>query len=179
MKKFLFLIAALLAAWFYATPYFTLRSIHSAIEAQDVRALSQYVDFPALKESIKANLRVKMTEAIAQTHNNNPYGNVLGAAASQLALQMVDPVLDAALTPESIAALLQGKNSNASGSDKRDNPLGFIASGKKSERSTGYQNFDTFTLTHKDKASGEELISFILKRQGLFSWKVAGVNFPK
>ena len=94
---------------------------------------------------------------------------------------MLDPVLDAAITPESVAALLQGKNNNASGSGsgRNDNPLAFISSDGETKISTGYKDFDTFTVTLKNKASDAELISFFLKRQGLFSWKIAGVNFPK
>jgi hypothetical protein len=180
VKKLVIVVLALFAAWFFATPYLTFRSIGSAIENKDAHALSQYVDFPALKESLKANLRAKMTETIARTHNNNPYGNVAGAVTSQLALQMIDPLLDAAMTPEAIAALLQGQGKAASGSGRQeeDHPLSSVFPRDDVEFSTGYESFNVFAITLKKKATGKELATFFLKRQGFSSWKVTSVKIP-
>jgi hypothetical protein len=180
VKKLIIVGVALLAAWFFATPYLTFYAIKSAAEDKDVRALSQYIDFPALKESLKANLRRKITKTLAKTHDDNPYGNLLGAAGSQLAVQMIDPLLDAAITPEAVAELLQARHGKAESGPGGDagNPLSFVTSDKEIAVSTGYRSFDAFAITLKEKDSGKELAAFILKRQGMFAWKVTEVIFP-
>jgi hypothetical protein len=188
MKKIAFAtVAVLLVAWFFATPYLALWSLKRAAENQDVQTLSQYVDFPALKESLKSSLRSKMTAAIAKTHNDNPYGNIVGAGVAQLAVQTLDPVLDAIVTPETIAALLRGQrqespssNDGGNGEAASDNPLArvFPSTDKDTEISAHYANFDTFVITLKNGKTEEALISFLMKRQGIASWKIAGVMLP-
>jgi hypothetical protein len=180
VKKLVAVVIALFAAWLFATPYLTLRSIHSAAKNKDVAALSQYVDFPALKESLKTSLRSKIAQTLSKAHSDNPYGNILGAAGSRLALQLVDPLLDAALTPEIITELLQGQGraSSASAANHADRPLSVIFPDKEIAVSRGYESFGRFAVTLREKDSGKEIATFILTRQGLFSWKVSGVNLP-
>ncbi|MDR3352063.1 MAG: DUF2939 domain-containing protein [Zoogloeaceae bacterium] len=177
MKLFRALLVLVLiggGAWIFATPYLTLRSIQSAVEARDTHALAAHFDFPVLKENLKSSLRVKFTEELARTHNDNPYGNALGAAGTQLALKALDPLLDAAITPESVALLLRGQ---AGASGKAANPLAFL-SAKPVQVASGYRSFDTFAITLKEEDSGRELVSFLLKRHGIATWKVSGVAFP-
>jgi hypothetical protein len=131
---------------------------------------------------MKANLRTKITQTLAQTHHNNPYGNLLGAAGSQLAVQMIDPLLDATITPEAITELLQGRSkvtpgSGGSGSNARV-PWSFIPVNEDIVVTKSYESFDAFAVTLKDKKSDKYLAAFILKRQGLFTWKVSEVHLP-
>jgi hypothetical protein len=182
-KKLLVLALIGGGIWIFATPYLTLRAIHSAVEQRDTRALAGHFDFPVLKESLKSGLRSKITERLARTHHNDPYGNALGAAGVQLAVQAIDPLLDAAITPEGVALLLQGRTG---ASEKRDSgraggrspdPLAFLSS-QPMQTVTGYKGFDTFTITLVEQDSGKEFISFLLKRHGIATWKVSGVVFP-
>jgi hypothetical protein len=184
MKKIVFAVVVLFFAWFFATPYLALRSIKTAAENQDIQTLSQYIDLPALKESLKSSLSVKMKTAIARAHDDNPYGNVFGAAASQFAVRMIDPVLDTAITPETIAMLLQGqgkKSPSSGGSEVSANPLArvFPSTDEETRVSAYYVNFDTFVIAFRNNRTDKERFSFFMKRQGIFSWKIAGVNFPK
>src|SRR5256885_3284520 len=44
------------AGLLYASPYIALHQIGKAVERRDAQALSGYVDFPALRESIKGQM---------------------------------------------------------------------------------------------------------------------------
>jgi hypothetical protein len=182
VKKLVIALAVLFAAWWFATPYLTLHSIQSAAENKDTHALSQYVDFPALKESMKTNLKRKFMQTLSKTHNDNPYANLLGAAGSQVAAQMIDPLLDATITPETITELLQGRSkpasSNPDGNGSGSDPLSLILSDEDTVITKGYLGFDTFAVALKNKKNDKELVAFILKRQGLFAWKVSEVDIP-
>jgi hypothetical protein len=183
VKKIAFAIVVLFVAWFFATPYLALWSLKAAAENQDTQTLSQYVDFPALKESLKASLRSKMTAALAKTHNDKPYGNIVGAGVAQLAVQALDPVLNAVVTPETIAALLRGQRQESHPSNEKeasDNPLArvFPSTDEDTEISARYANFDTFVITLKNGKTDQALISFFMKRQGIASWKIAGIMLP-
>ena len=56
MKKWLTLIVVVLlvvAGWIAAGPYLTINAIRSAVQEQDAAKLSQHIDFPALRTSLK------------------------------------------------------------------------------------------------------------------------------
>jgi hypothetical protein len=193
MKKFfLAFVVLLLAAAFYATPYFSLWRLKSALENQDTQAVLQHVDFPAFKESLKTNVRQALTASIFKAGDRSGE-NFLGA----LVMSVIDVRLDAAITPESTAALVQGffgftryarpvLAQAASGkTEKSDafslNPLTDTASVKLAGReiarvSTAYQDFDTFAVVLRQKDTGEELITFLMKRHGILSWRIHGVR---
>ena len=45
---------------FYCTPYLTYRNIRMAAENKDAETLSEYIDFPAIKKSLKENFKSKI-----------------------------------------------------------------------------------------------------------------------
>src|ERR1035437_10818948 len=47
------LAALCMAGWLYASPYLVLRNFENAIDAKDADAIAQYVDFPALRASLR------------------------------------------------------------------------------------------------------------------------------
>src|SRR3989442_6257184 len=48
------------AGLLYASPYIALHQIGKAVERRDAQALSGYVDFPALRESIKGQMMASL-----------------------------------------------------------------------------------------------------------------------
>ena len=45
---------------FYCTPYLAYRNIRMAAENKDAETLSEYIDFPAIKKSLKENFKAKI-----------------------------------------------------------------------------------------------------------------------
>ena len=88
----------------YASPYITLYQMYQAVERKDVQEVSNYVDFPALRDSVKTNLKTIVTQETAQS--SNP---ILGLLGSVMGGVVLDPVVDNLVTPSGVAALLEGQ----------------------------------------------------------------------
>ncbi len=105
-----FLIVALIIAvitsigYAYASPYVALNRLKQAIDARDAQAVSEYVDFPALRVSLKQQLSDTLMRRIdAQKH-----GNPLAVIGALIGSALIGPLVDAYATPEGVAALMSG-----------------------------------------------------------------------
>lgn len=67
-KKFTFSVAAipLVGTVIYASPYYTVYQMKQAAQCHDAQALNDYVDFPALRQSLKATIDRKLQETLRQ-----------------------------------------------------------------------------------------------------------------
>ena len=101
------LVALLLAAaagWYVLSPLWTLRQMTAAAEGNDAQALSAYVDFPAVRASTKMQLKAQLVEQSASGGQGR-----LGALGAMLAMQLVDPAVDAMITPEALGVALANR----------------------------------------------------------------------
>ncbi|MEM5325143.1 DUF2939 domain-containing protein [Paraburkholderia sp. JHI2823] len=99
-------IAMVVAAvgYAYASPYIAVNRMKAAADARDAATLDQYVDYPALRLSLKQQVGEMLQRRIHAEHSSNPLvilGAVIGAA-------LIGPLVDAYATPEGVAALLDG-----------------------------------------------------------------------
>ena len=62
-------LAIVLLGYLAATPYITVLKMTWAAEKHDGEALSEYVDFPALRQSFKDNLNVALVAAAIDQEN--------------------------------------------------------------------------------------------------------------
>ncbi len=156
-------LIAVVCGWFYAAPYITLYQLKKAIEAQDANEISRHIDLPALRESIKSGLVEK------QAAGKSNLLRSLGAVA--------DPMFEALVTPEGIAAMMKGEGLLGKKSGKGQ---GSKQSGKDVPRySMGHDRFNRFVvrLEDKDKEDPKGQTAFIFTRDGL-SWKLSAVRLP-
>ncbi|HHL4078769.1 MULTISPECIES: DUF2939 domain-containing protein [Burkholderia] len=100
------LVVALIAAlgYAYASPYVALGRLKSAIDARDAQAISEYVDFPALRISLKQQVTEELMRRIDAMKKNSPFA-VIGALIGSA---LIGPLVDAYATPEGVAALMSG-----------------------------------------------------------------------
>ncbi|KAG8153050.1 DUF2939 domain-containing protein [Burkholderia catarinensis] len=124
-------VAAIAAICYaYASPYVALGRLKSAIDARDAQAISEHVDFPSLRISLKQQVTEELMRRIDAVKKDNPLaviGVLIGSA-------LVGPLVDAYATPEGVAALMSGlpprgnrgerppEWSNLPPSDARGNP---------------------------------------------------------
>ncbi|BDD93904.1 DUF2939 domain-containing protein [Pandoraea sp. XJJ-1] len=87
----------------FGTPYYTLWRARDAADARDAAALSSYVDYPAVRESLKTSLHDELSRQMDKQR-----GNAFGALALALGGWVSDRVVEALLTPEAVAAMLRG-----------------------------------------------------------------------
>ncbi len=166
------------STWFYLTPYLAINGMKSAAETKDAAKLSGYVNFPALKESLKASFNAKLASEVTKERDGNPYA-AFGAA---LAAAFINPMIDALVTPESLAMMMKGDKPQPAKNTDKPKPAKNTEMTKSSDSdvdtSMSYESFDRFVMTVKKKGASEEPLGLVFNRDGLFSWKLSALRLP-
>lgn len=161
-------LAVLAGIYLVGSPYLTVYQMKSAAEKRDGAALSEFIEFPSVRQSLKDQLNAHLADEMAADPEmaDNPFSAIGSALAGTLAEKMVD----AYVTPAGITRLMAGSSLSSKGdsSSYGTNPL--------ADASMGYQSLDKFAVTVKDD-DGEN-IDFILRRRGI-GWKLTDIIVPK
>lgn len=165
-------LLAICSLWFYFTPHRAVDTMRAAAEARNAAVLTEYVEYPALKTSLKENIHSLFSQnSHLREKNTDPFA-AIGAA---MAAAFIDPMIEKLVTPEGLSMMLQG---GALQLDDRNESKKL--SDSDFETSMGYESFDRFVVTVTGKLAPEETpIELIFSRHGLFSWKLSGVQFSE
>ena len=154
-----------------AAPFITVHQMKTAAANHDGAALSEHVDFPALRQSLKDQMNVflgkKMAKEVAK-------GNALAALAGMFGGVIVEKMVDNYVTPTGITQLMEGQKpegdgiGNASTQQAPSDPL--------SNASMGYESFSKFSVVTNNGEPGKET-RFVLRRSGI-SWKLTEIVLP-
>jgi len=170
VKKLLVVAAVLLplvllgagAVYLYYTPHRALQAIERAARSGDTRALSERVDFPAVRVSVKRQVVARIDQAAAATPNP------LAAFGSALAGALSEPAVDALVTPENMARMLRGENVGSVQAPTLQLESGSVE--------LSYRSFDRFEAVTAPAPAG---FTLILARDGWFDWKLVDVLLPQ
>ena len=168
-------VVAFLVAYF-GTPILTVNSLVAAARAGDEAALEQLVDFPAFRDSLKDELTTRlMTEARADPDVRD---SALGGLGMMLAPMLVSGAVDTLVNAPTIAAMVR----TAETPDPTDTAGATTPEPESEDRdirqSYAYRDLNTFVLGLIDPDRPDETLKLLLKRQGLFGWKLAGIDLP-
>lgn len=154
------IVIALGALWYFESPIWTLKGMKDAAQSHDADALDAYIDYPALRESLKAELMAQMM--IEARKDKSGFGSIGVAFGSAV----LGPMIDGLVSPAGIrAALIANRPGNA----------GAAASALHvpTQPVIVRRSFSEFVVaTKKERGSG-----LIFKRHGL-SWRLSGVELP-
>lgn len=170
-------VVALIAAYL-ASPVLALHSLTEAAKAGDRAKLERLIDFPAVRDSLKSQLKAAMTRAVEQDPElrDNPFA----AFGQLLMVGVVDKAVDAFATPDAIAQMVATSRAPSKISPSEQGPR--VETAKPRAKSDteiryGYQGLDRFKATYRDKAKPEEpVFGLTLERQGLFRWKLVRID---
>jgi Protein of unknown function (DUF2939) len=162
------LLALVAGASLYASPYLALYRMREAVRARDAIALTPYIDFPAVRESVKASVNARIGAEMAKDVERNPFA-ALGVA---FAAAIVNPLVDAMVTPEGMAAMLSGERPSLKREASKTPDVDAV------DTTARYVDVDRFVLTVHQRGDASPPIEFTLERVGLAGWKVVGVRFP-
>ena len=166
------LLLVLLGALAYtiAGPYLAIRSIRQLVAQEQTNELWRFVDFDALRESVRPQLQQKIAQGIlARTGNSQSARNV-----GEITVMLAKPAIDAMSSPQGFAVLLQGSSlarstpAPASGKAPTNDPLKTAV--------TQFESTRLFTATVQN-AEGQPVV-FEFHRQGL-TWKLDGMRLPQ
>ena len=152
----------------YASPYYALHQIKTAVAVRDAQALASHVDFPALRESVKAQLEANMANSIqAVAGSDNPYA----ALGQSIASAMLGKMVDAMVSPAGVVALVNksavSPQGNADDGTAADRPQ------EKPAYSAAYAGLNKFVVHAKD---GSKEGALVLQRHGVWGWKLSGIE---
>lgn len=151
----------LLLGSIYASPHWTVRQMVAAAEGRDTEKFSQYVDYPALRESLKAQFAMSMDKQMGG--GDNPFaaiGKMIGRAVA-------DPVIEASVTPAGAMAMVVEEPSDSAASA----PAGKAS--HEANYTVSYRSWDSVDAS-TTRANGEPFV-MRLRRTGLWSWQWVGV----
>lgn len=181
-RKFLFaLVAVAFAGWYYATPYLAFNGMKEAADKGDAQALSAYVDYPALRDNLKASLKGRTGGGDRQPGEGNP----IAAFGARLLGAAIDTVVDAMVTPDALALLLRGEKPAAGEAPRRPPatqppPSSPDNEEKKAERQTivdkGYTGWNRFTVRAYKKDSPQRQVVLDFERRGLAGWQLVAID---
>ncbi|UZK66897.1 DUF2939 domain-containing protein [Sphingomonas sp. M1-B02] len=152
------LLVALAAGWAIGSPYLTVWQLKRAAEARDVEGMLAHVDLPAVRESLKIQLRERLADA--------PSDDPLEALGARIAARFADPVVDAVVTPEGMRAIFA---TGAAASTTETPAFGLKADAMVVRR----ESLGHFRLVRRDGRGGE--LGFRLRGLG---WKLVRIRMP-
>lgn len=183
-------------AYGYATPYIVLDRLKRASDARDAETVNRYVDYSALRASLKQQLSELLSRRVETQKREHP----LAALGALVGMALIGPLVDTYATPEGVAALLNGMPPHGEPGEALSGPPvprtvppeaqpgsapaapapGAVAGPSEPppaprRTAAGYRGVDEFAVTYRHDAASAPY-SVILHRDGWFSWKLAAVD---
>jgi hypothetical protein len=152
------LVVAFSTLWYFESPAWTLKSMKDAAQSHDADALNSYVDYPALRENLKAELMARM---IVEARKDKSGFGALGMA---FGWAMIGPMIDGLVSPAGMRAALLA-------SEQEKPTLATTALHVPKDPVIVRRNFSEFIVTSKDHPNS----GLVFRRHGL-SWMLSGVE---
>lgn len=157
------------AGLLYASPYLALRNIAKAVEEKDAERVSRYVDFPALRENVKAQMLARLDGQLqAPEMKDNP----MAGFGRALAAGVVNQATDVLVSPTGVMLMMKngkpGKPADVAVAGVGVDTQGDVP---RKEFEVDYQGWSKIFVHPKDEQGG-----FIFKRDGLLGWKLIAVK---
>ncbi len=165
---------AAFAAAAYASPHWQLYRMRAAVEARDVQAVARHVDFARLRDSVKVQIVRRLGgDGMLDGARSNPFA----AFGKAMALAVIDPVVDAAVSPAGVAAMLDSGDVRLQ--PMRDSPPAPPQDGERPRERVNYDlSYRGWNQVVVQRADGGG-VAFVLDRDGLWHWKLVGVELPE
>jgi len=169
------IVAAGLLSAYLASPYWTLHRIRSAAADGQGDRVAAYVDFPALRESLKGQLSIALNKRMDSRAKDSPSASI----GQAFAVQMINGMVDVMVSPESVAAMIRsGKAPRALPEPKTDHVTASNAERREPRVRRGYEGLNTFQVVLVDPDTSEDTLTAVLSRDGLFGWKLTAITVP-
>ncbi|MDQ0465596.1 hypothetical protein QO010_003385 [Caulobacter ginsengisoli] len=163
---------ALLVGWYVASPYMAMGALQKAAKAGDRDRLEQLVDFPRVRESLKADFNTAfMAKAQSDPEmKDNPFAGL----AAMFVPVLVDKLVDAAVSPQGIARMAAGEGV-APPEAPGETPKPATRPQDKPKLAYHYASLNRFRVVQPTDSGP---LTWVLARKGLFSWQLIRIELP-
>lgn len=160
-------------AW-AAAPVLAAQALIRAAKAGDERKIEALVDFPALRESLKAELNAELMARMGRDPRVADSG--LGGLGMMLAPMILSGAVDAVVTPQVVARMVTTAEAPDPTRRPPPEPAGDATDSNDIHQAWGYRGLNAFAVTLTERDQPDDHLALILERRGLFAWKLAAVD---
>ncbi|SFM26465.1 Protein of unknown function [Ectothiorhodospira mobilis] len=171
VKPLLLLSLLALAGWMFYSPYHAVDRIREAAQAEDTETMARYTDLPALRADVRQALRASMEQEWTEAAGDHPFA-AMGLALADALLQ---PLVDAMVSPEVLTRIWQGYLPRTPAQDEDELAM------KRRENTRvdlGYEAYDRFVVTIAGRDTPEDKVQLVFTRRNLIFWKLTGLRLP-
>ena len=164
---------AVLAAAYYAYPFWVANKLAHALAVRDRDVLEAYVDFPRVREGLKADLNAQLLKGVGQG-TGGPGATLGGALATLIGPNVVETMVDALVTPAGLVQALAGQAA-VTGADSNEVEKKI----RENVRSAGFTAPDKFSIAlGKPGALPDNWVHVIMSFTGL-TWRVTALRLAE
>lgn len=143
---------------FLVSPYYAAANLMQAVEQRDAQAASEYVDYPALRENVKAQMRQRIIQEMEASPNNA----MIGMGMMKMMEGVIDAALETYLSPEAIEMMMAKAEI---GSDINE-----------IDYTTRYKGYDEFIIELNSKEEDKAPVNLVFERKGMLSWQLVNIE---
>lgn len=165
--------ALVFAAAYFASPFLALHDLQQAARTGDRDRLDQLVDFPRVRENLKAKIDAYVLQSMRSDPGmaNNPFAG-LGAL---IVPAIADRAIDTYVTPDGIAAAVN--NGTPPKLNASDAAAQSQAVASRLNTSPSFADLDHFKVALSRSDAPGTRLTLVLERHGLFGWKLTRLDF--
>ncbi|HEX8612720.1 MAG TPA: DUF2939 domain-containing protein [Telluria sp.] len=162
------------AAYWYYSPLIALHQMRAAARDHDAESFNARVDYPRLRESVKAQLNAAMNEQVKPGAGGDDLGKAGAALGKMLGMAMADKMVDAMVNPEFVMGAIERGSI-----DPRRKRVDQNEPAKPDPKYTSERiGLNTYILHLESDKPGQRGLSLVMERHGFASWKLADVRMP-
>lgn len=174
LRKFVIVVGilgCLLAAASYFSPHWTIHRMRSAIEERDYEAFASRVDFPSLRDSFKRQLMAANGDKTDRDQDN---GGALEALGQGIVSALVGPMIDVVVGPAGVIEMINAGRPTITQAVVTSS-ITQVPTAAESipDMKVAYLGWGRVAFRGVDAPA--EGGSFVLVRDGLWSWRLAAV----
>jgi type IV pilus assembly protein PilA len=150
-----------------------LESLKSATKAKDIDRLREVVDFNSVKANLKDDLKAHLLTSAKEGLQDNPFA----ALGVLLVNAMVDPMVDAMVSPAGLAALVgEGR---IEGLKAEENANRDVAAASNVEVEQGYVTYSLYRVRISREKNSLDVLTLTLRREGFATWRLSRIGLPE
>jgi hypothetical protein len=165
-------VLVMLGVFVFFTPHRAFHNMRAAADQKDAATLSAYIDYPAVRESLKTGVQGKALGQVGTGETFNP----LRALGAVVTATLADPVIDRIVTPENLSRLMRGEAPKTEGKEP-DEPEGIVPVANR-DYQMAYQDMNTFRVRPRQSSASRPDVEFVLRRVGPITWKLHEIHLP-
>ncbi|QYF94218.1 DUF2939 domain-containing protein [Massilia sp. PAMC28688] len=161
----------LLAAFWYWSPLLALRQLQTAAKEMDAAAFNERVDYPRLRESVKASI-------LARDGGQRDQGDMVAMVGRVIGDALVGRLVDGLVQPDIVMRMMNHGKFNT-GRDQGEAEADAEAGAAEKDWVGEREGVNTYIAYIGNKGEpNEQRLGLVMVRSGFATWRLAGLRLP-